>query len=60
MERWLSADILIIDEISMMSSRFFTLLDGIAKELRAQGFDDESLRKKPFGGIQVVVVGDFL
>ena len=60
MSRWLTADILIIDEISMMSARFFTLLDGIAKELRSQGFHDDSYRQKPFGGIQVVVVGDFL
>lgn len=60
MERWLSTDVLIIDEISMMSSHLFTLLDGIGKELRSQGFDDATLKEKSFGGMQVVVVGDFL
>ena len=60
MSRWLTADILIIDEISMMSARFFALLDGIGRLLRSQGFHDESYTQKPFGGIQVVVVGDFL
>ena len=43
MERWLATDILIIDEISMMSSRLYTLLDGIGKDLRSTGFNDESL-----------------
>lgn len=60
MTRWLNTDILIIDEISMMSSNFFTLMDGIARELRSQGWNNPELKKKPFGGIQVVVVGDFL
>lgn len=60
MERWLSTDILIIDEISMMSSRLYTLLDGIGRELRSQGFHNNELKKLPFGGIQVILVGDFL
>jgi nucleoside-triphosphatase THEP1 len=60
MKRWLSTDILIIDEISMMSASFLTLLDGIGRELRSQGSHDPELRKKPFGGIQLIFVGDFL
>ena len=40
MARWLTTDILIIDEISMMSSQFFTLLDGIGRNLRSKGFHD--------------------
>lgn len=60
MTRWLTTDILIIDEISMMDTNYLTLLDGIARNLRSIGFNDESLMKKPFGGIQMVFVGDFL
>ena len=60
MARWLTTDILIIDEISMMSSNMFTLLDKIGRHLRSEGFHDVSFADKPFGGIQVVLVGDFL
>lgn len=51
MSRWLSTKILIIDEISMISSEFLDLIDEIAKEIRKN--------KKPFGGMQVICVGDF-
>lgn len=51
MERWLSTDILVIDEISMMSSRLYTLLDGIGRELRSQGFHTPDTKRQPFGGI---------
>lgn len=60
MANWLTTDILIIDEISMMSSNMFTLLDGIGRKLRSHGFNDESILKRSFGGIQLVLVGDFL
>lgn len=48
---WKSVDVLIIDEVSMMSSRLFCLLDKIAKVVRYS--------TKPFGGIQVILSGDF-
>ena len=48
---WRSVRVLIIDEVSMMSLKVFDVLNEIAK--RAQ-FDS-----RPFGGIQVVFVGDF-
>jgi len=48
---WRSVRVLIIDEVSMMSLKVFEVLNEIAK--RAQ-FDS-----RPFGGIQVVFVGDF-
>ena len=51
MTRWLTTDTLIIDEISMMDTNYLTLLDGIARNLRSIGFNDETLLKKPFGGI---------
>lgn len=50
-KRWKNVDILIIDEVSMMSCSLFNLLDTIAKTVRKS---DE-----PFGGIQVILSGDF-
>jgi len=49
---WKTTDTLIIDEISMMDSDLFDKLDIIGRELR--GVPD-----KPFGGIQLIVCGDF-
>lgn len=48
---WLSVKVLIIDEVSMMSSKLLTILDGIAKKVRKSD--------APFGGIQIVFSGDF-
>ena len=45
------AKVLIIDEISMLEANTFALVDLVCKEV----FDN----KEPFGGLQVVVVGDF-
>lgn len=50
--RWKRLEILIIDEISMMNATLFEKIDYVAKKLR------ESSR--PFGGIQIIVSGDFL
>lgn len=50
--RWKTIDILIIDEVSMMSEKLFDILDLIAKRAK-KCFD------KPFGGIQLVFSGDF-
>ena len=49
---WIETDILIIDEISMMTTDLFNKLDHIGKRIR-ENFD------KPFGGIQLIVTGDF-
>lgn len=48
---WMNVNTLIIDEVSMMSDKFFTLLDGIGRFLRKVD--------KPFGGIQLILSGDF-
>ena len=48
---WLSIQVLVIDEVSMMSSKLLTILDGIAKKVKK---NDE-----PFGGIQIIFSGDF-
>jgi|LauGreDrversion4_2_1035121.scaffolds.fasta_scaffold03161_2 ATP-dependent DNA helicase PIF1 len=48
---WKGTDILIIDEVSMMSQKLFEMLDAIGKAVRRNS--------KPFGGIQVIFSGDF-
>lgn len=48
---WFFTDILIIDEISMMSSELFTLLNKLGQSLLKND--------KPFGGIQLIMTGDF-
>jgi len=50
--RWRRCNVLIIDEISMISGDLFDLIDKVAKAVRG---DD-----RPFGGIQLVLSGDFL
>ncbi len=51
-ERWRNTKILIIDEISMINSNLFEKLDIIAQKVRKI--------KQPFGGIQLILSGDFL
>ncbi|KAG7007246.1 hypothetical protein G7Y79_00011g031440 [Physcia stellaris] len=46
-------EVLVIDEISMMENHYFERLNVILKESRAHG------RDKAFGGIQLIVTGDF-
>lgn len=49
---WKKTDILIIDEISMLSSELLTKLNDVGKEVRAN--------EKAFGGMQLIFAGDFL
>lgn len=51
MRHWLCTDLLVIDEVSMMTAELFTKLNELAKKIRCNS--------KPFGGIQVLLVGDF-
>jgi len=48
---WLLTDLLIIDEISMMTAELLDKLNELGKKIRKS--------QKPFGGIQVLLVGDF-
>ena len=48
---WRQTDLLIIDEISMLTAELLDKLDDIGKRMRRSS--------KPFGGIQVLLVGDF-
>lgn len=51
-QRMRSTQVLIIDEISMMSPVLFETADAIIRVLRG-------VRHEPFGGMQVILVGDF-
>jgi ATP-dependent DNA helicase PIF1 len=48
---WKKTNILIIDEISMMSKKILEILNSVGKMIRRS--------TRPFGGIQVVFTGDF-
>lgn len=50
-KNWKAVDLLIVDEVSMMSKKLFELLDITAKLCRKSSL--------PFGGIQVIFTGDF-
>ncbi|GEQ67462.1 hypothetical protein JCM33374_g1127 [Metschnikowia sp. JCM 33374] len=49
--RWKETKVLIIDEISMIDGKLFYHLDKIARNIRRSS--------RPFGGIQLIVCGDF-
>ena len=49
--KWQRCNILIVDEVSMMNSPLFELLEEVARLVRQN--------EKPFGGIQVIFLGDF-
>ena len=49
--RWIMVKVLIIDEISMMNPDTFDLLNNLAKRIRKCD--------APFGGIQLILSGDF-
>jgi ATP-dependent DNA helicase PIF1 len=48
---WKSVDVLVVDEVSMLSLKLFDALNAIGKSVRGN--------YKPFGGIQLVFSGDF-
>lgn len=49
--RWMRTKVLVIDEVSMVDGELFDKLESIARQLRNNG--------RPFGGIQLVITGDF-
>lgn len=49
--RWMRTKVLIVDEISMVDGDLFDKLEGVARIIRNNG--------RPFGGIQLVITGDF-
>ena len=48
---WKETDILIVDEVSMMSLKLVELINLVGKEIRRSN--------RPFGGIQIIFSGDF-
>ncbi|XP_028329072.1 ATP-dependent DNA helicase PIF1 [Gouania willdenowi] len=52
LQHWTSCKHLIIDEISMVEAQFFDKLESVARSVRRS--------TQPFGGIQLIVCGDFL
>jgi ATP-dependent DNA helicase PIF1 len=48
---WKSTDILVVDEVSMLSLKLFNVLNAIGKAVRNN--------QNPFGGIQLIFSGDF-
>ena len=50
-QRWVRTKVLIVDEISMVDGDLFDKLEAIARAIRNNG--------RPFGGIQLVITGDF-
>ncbi|XP_076042584.1 ATP-dependent DNA helicase PIF1-like isoform X2 [Oratosquilla oratoria] len=51
-QQWRKCRHLIVDEISMVDGAFFEKLEGVARAVRGND--------KPFGGIQLILCGDFL
>lgn len=49
--RWRGVDLLVIDEVSMIDPDFFVAVDAVARAVRRT--------HTPFGGVQVLLVGDF-
>lgn len=49
--RWMRTKVLVVDEVSMVDGELFDKLESIARQLRNNG--------RPFGGIQLVITGDF-
>lgn len=49
--RWLRTKVLILDEVSMVDGDLFDKLSAIGRQLRNNG--------RPWGGIQLVITGDF-
>lgn len=49
--RWKTTDTLIIDEVSMLGAKLFEKLEALGRKLRRN--------QKFFGGIQLILVGDF-
>ena len=50
-DRWRSLDVLIIDEISMLTGNLFDKIEELGRRVRRS--------EQPFGGIQIILIGDF-
>ena len=59
---WKTAEILIIDEVSMLGANTLTLINNVAQNIRYGSLVSKKNKdkNKPFGGIQVIFSADFL
>lgn len=58
-QRWTDTDTLIIDEVSMLTPQMALELDVIGRRVRGKCLALPNAREQPFGGIQIIFVGDF-
>lgn len=52
-------DVLIIDEVSMLDSVLFDKISDIFSYIKSYSLNDQELLHKPFGGAQIILIGDF-
>lgn len=52
-------DVLIIDEVSMLDTILFEKISEILCYVKSHFLKDTELLNKPFGGIQIILIGDF-
>ena len=52
-------DVLIIDEVSMLDTILFEKISDIICYVKSHFLKDMELLNKPFGGIQIILIGDF-
>ena len=57
-QNWLNTKVLIIDEASMMDAKLLELLHCLGVYIRCESKNFDPKKSKPFGGIQVVLIGD--
>ena len=58
-KRLVELDVLIIDEVSMLDTILFEKISDILCYIKSHSLKDIELLKKPFGGIQIILIGDF-
>lgn len=58
-KRLAELDVLIIDEISMLDTILFERISDIFCYVKSHCLKDTKLLNKPFGGIQIILIGDF-
>ena len=58
-KRWQQTDVLLIDEVSMVSANFFDTLNWVGMRLRGSEVNGQAMvNPMPFGGIKIIAVGD--
>ena len=58
-KRLAELDVLIIDEVSMLDTILFEKISDIFCYIKSNSLKDTELLNKPFGGIQLILIGDF-